>query len=270
MRAAVMEAIRKPLTVQEVPDPQLPPDGAIIRAEAEGVCRSDWHAWSGDWGWIGLTPPLPLVMGHEFCGVIEEIGKDVRSFKRGDRVLVPFSQGEGTCEYCRSGNSHVCARPQLPGFSYWGGYGRLVGAPKADVNLVPMPDEVGFLEGAALGCRFMTSYHGVVDRAQVKAGRMGRGSWMRRDWAVRDSHRFGGRRQRNRGRPDDRKLELAQEGRRAARRQRQEDGRVKAILDITHGGAHVAVDALGIATTCRNAIMSLRKQGRALQIGLTT
>src|SRR5262249_57432535 len=73
-------------------------------------------------------------------------------------------------EYCRSGNSHVCVRPQLPGFSYWGGYGRLVGVPLAEVNLVPMPDEVGFLEGAALGCRFMTSYHGVVDRAQVKPG----------------------------------------------------------------------------------------------------
>jgi D-arabinose 1-dehydrogenase-like Zn-dependent alcohol dehydrogenase len=270
MRAAVMEAVRQPLTVREVPDPQLPPDGAIIRTEAEGVCRSDWHAWSGDWGWIGLTPALPLVMGHEFCGVIEEVGKDVRTFKRGDRVLVPFSQGEGTCEYCRSGNSHVCSRPQLPGFSYWGGYGRLVGAPKADVNLVPMPDEVGFLEGAALGCRFMTSYHGVVDRAQVKAG----------EWVA--VHGCGGI-----GLSaihiasavgasviavdlDDRKLELAQKVGAAHVINGKKTDAVKAIWDITHGGAHVGVDALGIATTCRNAILSLRKQGRSLQIGLTS
>ncbi|HEY2107925.1 MAG TPA: alcohol dehydrogenase catalytic domain-containing protein, partial [Candidatus Binataceae bacterium] len=130
MRAAVMEAIRQPLVVREVPDPQLPANGAILRAEAEGVCRSDWHAWSGDWSWIGLTPALPLVMGHEFCGVVEEVGKEVRNIKRGDRVLVPFSQGEGSCEYCRTGNSNVCLRPQLPGFSYWGGYGRLVGVPQ--------------------------------------------------------------------------------------------------------------------------------------------
>ena len=109
MRAAVMEAIRKPLVVKDMPDPQLPADGAILRAEAEGVCRSDWHAWSGDWSWIGLTPALPLVMGHEFCGVVEEVGKETRNFKRGDRVLVPFSQGEGACEYCRTGNSNVCS-----------------------------------------------------------------------------------------------------------------------------------------------------------------
>ncbi len=270
MRAAVMEAIRQPLVVREVPDPQLPSNGAILRAEAEGVCRSDWHAWSGDWSWIGLTPALPLVMGHEFCGVVEEVGKDVRNFKRGDRVLVPFSQGEGSCEYCRTGNSHVCIRPQLPGFSYWGGYGRLVAVPQADVNLVPMPDEVGFLEGAALGCRFMTSYHGVVDRAQVKPG----------EWVA--VHGCGGI-----GLSaihiasaigatviavdlDDRKLELAKKVGAAHVINGKSTDAVKAITELTRGGAHVAVDALGIAATCRNAIMSLRKQGRSLQIGLTS
>ncbi len=270
MRAAVMEAIRQPLVVRDVPDPQLPANGAILRAEAEGVCRSDWHAWSGDWSWIGLTPALPLVMGHEFCGVIEEVGKDVRNFRRGDRVLVPFSQGEGSCEYCRTGNSHVCIRPQLPGFSYWGGYGRLVAVPQADVNLVPMPDEVGFLEGAALGCRFMTSYHGIVDRAQVKPG----------EWVA--VHGCGGI-----GLSaihiasaigatviavdlDDRKLELAKKVGAAHVVNGRNTDAVKAILELTRGGAHVAVDALGIAATCRNAIMSLRKQGRSLQIGLTS
>jgi D-arabinose 1-dehydrogenase-like Zn-dependent alcohol dehydrogenase len=139
MRAAVMEAVRKPLVVKEMPDPQCPPNGVILRAEAEGICRSDWHAWSGDWAWIGLAPPMPLVMGHEFCGVIEEVGKDVHNFKKGERVLVPFSQGDGICEYCRNGQSHVCANPTIPGFSYWGGYGRYVGIPNADLNLVPMP-----------------------------------------------------------------------------------------------------------------------------------
>jgi D-arabinose 1-dehydrogenase-like Zn-dependent alcohol dehydrogenase len=270
MRAAVMEAIRQPLVVRDVPDPQLPANGAILRAEAEGVCRSDWHAWSGDWTWIGLTPALPLVMGHEFCGVIEEVGKDVRNFRPGDRVLVPFSQGEGSCEYCRTGNSHVCIRPQLPGFSYWGGYGRLVAVPQADVNLVPMPDEVGFLEGAALGCRFMTSYHGIVDRAQVKPG----------EWVA--VHGCGGI-----GLSaihiasaigatviavdlDDRKLELAKKVGAAHVLNGRNTDAVKAILELTRGGAHVAVDALGIAATCRNAIMSLRKQGRSLQIGLTS
>jgi D-arabinose 1-dehydrogenase-like Zn-dependent alcohol dehydrogenase len=271
MRAAVMEAVRKPLVVKEVPDPSCPANGVILRAEAEGVCRSDWHAWSGDWSWIGLVPAMPLVMGHEFCGVVEEVGKECHNFKKGDRVLVPFSQGDGICEYCRSGQSHVCANPTLPGFSYWGGYGRYVGIPNADSNLVPMPDDVGFAEGASMGCRFMTSYHGVVDRAQVRPG----------EWVA--VHGCGGI-----GLSaihiaaavganvvavdlDDRKLELAKKvGAQSTVNAKRSEDVPMSIFDITKGGAHVSVDALGIATTCRNSILSLRKQGRSLQIGLTT
>src|SRR3984893_18757225 len=271
MKAAVFESTKKPLVVKTVPDPECAPKGAIIRVEANGICRSDWHAWSGAWSWMGLSAQPGAILGHEFCGVVEEVGKDVRNFKRGDRVLVPFSQGEGSCEYCRTGNSHVCLRPQLPGFSYWGGYGRLVGVPQADVNLVPMPDEVGFLEGAAMGCRFMTSYHGIVDRAQVKPG----------EWVA--VHGCGGI-----GLSavhiasaiganvvavdlDERKLELAKKmGAQFTVNAKKAEDVAMAVFDITHGGAHVSVDALGIATTCRNSILSLRKQGRALQIGLTT
>jgi D-arabinose 1-dehydrogenase-like Zn-dependent alcohol dehydrogenase len=266
-----MEAVRKPLVVKEMPDPKCPPNGVILRAEAEGVCRSDWHAWSGDWAWVGLTPSMPLVMGHEFCGVIEETGKDVKNFKKGDRVLVPFSQGDGTCEYCRNGSSNVCANAQLPGFSYWGGYGRYVGIPNADMNLVAMPDDVGFLEGASMGCRFMTSYHGIVDRAKVAPG----------EWVA--VHGCGGI-----GLSaihiaaaiganviavdlDDRKLELAKKvgAHHVVNAKRNEDP-AAAVFDISKGGAHVSVDALGVKATCRNSIMSLRKQGRSLQIGLTT
>lgn len=270
MRAAVMEAVRKPLVVKDVADPSCPSNGVIIRSEAEGVCRSDWHAWSGDWAWIGLVPPMPLVMGHEFCGVIEEVGKEVKGFKKGQRVLVPFSQGDGICEYCRSGHSNVCANAAIPGFSYWGGYGRFVGVPNADQNLVEMPDDVGYLEGASMGCRFMTSYHGIVDRAQVRPG----------EWVA--VHGCGGI-----GLSaihvaaaiganviavdlDDRKLELAKKvGAQHVVNGKNTDA-VMAIFDLSHGGAHVSVDALGIKTTCRNSILSLRKQGRSLQIGLTT
>lgn len=270
MKAAVMEAIRKPLVVRDFPDPACPPNGVIIKTAAEGVCRSDWHAWSGDWGWVGLTPALPLVMGHEFCGVIEEVGKDTRNFKKGDRVLVPFSQGDGTCEYCRNGSSNICANPMLPGFSYGGGYGSYVGVPNADLNLVAMPENVGFLEGASLGCRFMTSYHGIVDRAQVRPG-----EWVAVHGcggiglsAVQIAAAIGA--QVIAVDLDGRKLELAKSVGASHTVNAKAGDPAMAIMEITGGGAHVAVDALGISTTCRNAIMSLRKQGRALQIGLTT
>src|SRR5579885_3067987 len=271
MKAAVMEAIRKPLVVRDMPDPQCPPNGAIIKTAAEGICRSDWHLWSGDWTWVGLTPSMPMIMGHEFCGVVEEVGKEVKDFKKGDRVLVPFSQGDGTCELCRTGNSNICNTPMIPGVTYHGGYGSYVGMPFADLNLVHMPDGVGFLEGASMGCRFMTSYHGVVDRAKVRPG----------DWVA--VHGCGGI-----GLAavqiaaaiganvvavdlDDRKLELAKKvGAQYTINAKRSEDVPMSVFDITKGGAHVSVDALGIATTCRNSILSLRKQGRSLQIGLTT
>ena len=98
MRAAVMEGVREPLVVRDMPDPECAPHGAIVRVEANGVCRSDWHGWVGDWGWFGVEFEFPHVLGHEFCGVVEEVGAEVKRFKAGDRVIVPFSQGEGSCE----------------------------------------------------------------------------------------------------------------------------------------------------------------------------
>ncbi|HTY54661.1 MAG TPA: zinc-dependent alcohol dehydrogenase family protein [Candidatus Binataceae bacterium] len=272
MRAAVLEALQQPLVVKEVPDPACPPNGAVVRTEAEGVCRSDWHIWMGDWFWVGLAPQPPFVMGHEFCGVIEEVGKEVRNFRRGDRVVVPFSQCDGACacEFCRTGHSNICNTPQIPGITYPGGYGRLVGVPGADLNLVNLSEKIDFVDAASMGCRFMTSFHGLVDQAQLKPG----------EWVA--VHGCGGI-----GLSainiaaavganviavdlDDRKLELAKKmGANHVVNAKKNDP-IGAIFELSGGGAHVAVDALGAAITCRNSMMSLRKRGRQLQIGLTT
>jgi alcohol dehydrogenase len=270
MKAAVFEATKKPLVVKNVPDPQCPPNGAIIRVEANGVCRSDWHAWSGDWSWMGLSAQPGAILGHEFCGVVEEPGPEIRNFKKGDRVVVPFSQGDGTCEYCRNGQSNVCLTPLLPGFSYPGGFGRYVGVPFADLNLVKLPDSIDFVSAASMGCRFMTSFHGIVDRAQVKPGEWvavygcgGIGLAAINIAAAMGANVIGVD-------LDSAKLELAKGMGAAHVINAKKDDPVNAVVNLTGGGAHVAVDALGIATTCRNAMMSLRKQGRHLQIGLTT
>jgi D-arabinose 1-dehydrogenase-like Zn-dependent alcohol dehydrogenase len=102
--------------------------------------------------------------------VVEEVGKDVARVKKGDRVLVPFSQGDGSREWCRSGHHNICDTPLVPGFAYWGGMGRYVAVPFADANLVPLPESAPFVDAASMGCRYMTSFHGVVDQAQVRAG----------------------------------------------------------------------------------------------------
>lgn len=66
MKAAAMEDYRMPLVMRDLPDPPLPDNGARLTVKANGICRSDWHTWVGDWGWMG-APPLefPFVLGHD-------------------------------------------------------------------------------------------------------------------------------------------------------------------------------------------------------------
>jgi propanol-preferring alcohol dehydrogenase len=68
MKAAVLEKTRKPLALMEIEEPKAVPGSVVLKVEAEGICRTDWHVWNGDWGWVGMSPELPLVMGHEFGG----------------------------------------------------------------------------------------------------------------------------------------------------------------------------------------------------------
>ena len=104
MKAAVFQGTKKPLVVQDVPDPECAPNGALIRVEANGVCRSDWHAWSGDWHWMGLVAQPGQVLGHELCGVVEEVGKDVKIFQ----------EGRSRRRSIQPGRRHLRLLPQRP------------------------------------------------------------------------------------------------------------------------------------------------------------
>ncbi|WP_017727927.1 zinc-dependent alcohol dehydrogenase family protein [Halalkalibacterium ligniniphilum] len=269
MRAAQIIKHKEPLRIGDVADPTPGPNDVIVRIEACGVCRSDWHAWMGDWEWVGLSPELPIIPGHEFGGVIEEVGREVKNFVRGDRVTAPFHEGCAHCSNCLSGHSNRCDHLNIFGFSYDGAYAEYVRVPNGDFNLIKLPDEVDTLTAAAIGCRYMTGYHGVI-RSQIQPGK----------WIV--VHGAGGV-----GLSaiqvanavgalviavdvDDAKLEKAkQEGAVATINARKEKV-VEAVKEITQGGAHASIEALGIRETILNSVQSLRKGGRHVQIGLTT
>ena len=266
MKALVLEEIGQPMKVHnDWPEPKCPADGAIVRVEGSGICRSDWHLWQGDWGWIGFKPRLPAVLGHEFAGVIEEVGKDVKTLKPGARVVVPLAQGCGVCDDCRVGYPNHCSRSG--GMTGYARYGVLN---HADFNYAPLPEEIDFVEASSMGCRYVTAYHGIMDQGKVKAdenvviygcGGVGLS-------AVQISAALGARV--IAVDLDDRKLELAKQvGANDVINGKKTDP-VKAVRELTHGGADVSVDALGIEATCRNAVSSLRKRGRHIQIGLTT
>jgi D-arabinose 1-dehydrogenase-like Zn-dependent alcohol dehydrogenase len=265
MKAMVMEEIGKPMVVKtDWPEPQCPADGAIVRVEGSGICRSDWHLWQGDWGWIGFKPRMPAILGHEFAGVVEEVGKDVKSVKKGERVVVPLAQGCGVCLDCRTGHSNQCMSEGM------GGYARYAVLHHADFNHAPLPDEIDFVEASSMGCRYVTAFHGIMDQGQVKAdesvvvygcGGVGLS-------AIQIATAMGARV--IAVDLDDRKLELAKEAGASDVINGSKTDPVKEVAQLTKGGADVSVDALGIAATCRNAIFSLRKRGRHVQIGLTT
>jgi alcohol dehydrogenase len=262
MRAAVMHAFAEPLRVEQVPDPAPARDGAVIEVRATGVCRSDWH------GWMGHDPAisLPHVPGHELAGVVAAVGSEVRGFEPGERVTAPFCCGCGRCEPCRHGHTQICDVDHQPGFTAWGSFARYVAIPVADLNLVRLPEGLGFVEAASLGCRFMTAFAAVEVH-----GRVGQGDWV----AV---HGCGGAGlsavmiAAARGAAviavdiDPDTLALARSV--GAAHAIESRDPVKDIVELTGGGAHVSLDALGSAATCTNSIRCLRKRGRHVQVGL--
>ena len=268
MRAALITQYNQPLEVQELPDPTPGVGDAIIQTEACGICRSDWHLWQHHWTWLGIEATLPRVPGHEFGGKIVEVGRDVKSFRVGDRVTVPFHLGCGHCRHCQSGLSNLCLAYGVIGFHHDGGYGNLVRVPSADSTLVRLPEGVDSFTAAALGCRFMTSYHGIVDQAAVRPG-----EWI----AIFGIGGVGlsavqigvavGARVIAVGRSEEKLAKARQEG---AEVTIKADADAPAhILEITGGGAAVTVDALGSVKTTLPALQSLGKYGRHVQLGLT-
>jgi alcohol dehydrogenase len=266
MRAVVMNAFREPMVLQELPDPACPRDGVILETAACGICRSDWHSWIGHWP---DDLPFPAVLGHEFAGVVAEVGPEVQRVKPGDRVVVPFCGGCGHCEWCLSGNHQVCDEPFQPGFATWGGFGQLVPVEHADINCIALPEDVDFLAAAAMGCRFMTAFHGLVGSAGLEAGEWVavHGSGGVGLSAVMIATALGA--QVIAVDIDPAKLDFAKRLGATHGVNASNCDPAEAIRDLTGGGAQVSIDALGLAATCRNSVRSLRKRGRHIQIGIT-
>ncbi len=267
MKAAIFETFGQPPVIQELPDPEPPVHGAVIRVRATGICRSDWHAWRGH----DPDVRLPHVPGHEFSGTIESVGDHIQFWQPGDRVTLPFVCGCGRCPQCQSGHHQVCVNQFQPGFTLWGSFAELVAVHYADVNLVRLPEVIDDVTAASLGCRFATAF-----RAVATQGRTGPGEWVAIFGcggvglsAIMMAEALGARTVGIDIRKE--RLNRARSvGARAVIDAAHVDNVVQAVRDITNGGAHLSIDALGSPETCFNAISSLRKRGRHVQVGLLT
>lgn len=267
MKAVYFKKFQGPVEIREVSNPQVSPGSVIVKVEATGICRSDWH------GWIGHDPDivLPHVPGHELAGYISEVGSEIQNFKVGDRVTVPFVSGCGCCPECNSGNHQVCDNQFQPGFTAWGSFAEFVEIKYADINLVHLPEEIDFVTAASLGCRFITSFRAVVDQGKVSAGQwiavhgcggVGLSAIMIASAAGANVIAVD---------IDDKKLQFAKKvGANVLINARKVESIPEEIKKVTVRGAHLSIDALGSQETCFNSVSCLRKKGKHIQVGLMT
>ena len=263
MRAVVVDAPGSRPEVRDVPAPSALAGGVVVRVVATGMCRSDWHGWAGH-----EEISFPHVPGHELAGEVVEVGTGVTRWKAGDRVTVPFVCGCGRCAWCLTGDAQVCPDQEQPGFTHWGSFAEYVALHAADTNLVAIPEQVDFATAASLGCRFATAYRALVGRARITEG-----EWVTVIGAggvglsvVMIARALGARVvavDRNRE-----ALAVATEL--GAEHTLVADGTdiPSAVGDLVEGGSDVAIDAVGSEQTCADAILSLRRRGRLVQVGL--
>jgi alcohol dehydrogenase len=265
MRAAIYDQFRQPPAIRDLPDPECPVDGVVVRVQACGVCRSDWHAWTGSDADIAV----PHVGGHEFAGVVEAVGPRVHRVRAGDRVTAPFILSCGACPSCRGGDATACGRQATIGFTRWGAFAEAVAVPMADFNVVALPDHLPATAAAGMGCRVTTAFRALADRARLAAGEwlavhgcggvglsavaLGAAMGARvlavdiDEAALTRARALGATRTLDAGQPTDVGL---------------------AVRELTGGGAQVSIDALGITATFQNSIRGLAKLGRHVQIGM--
>lgn len=262
MRAAVVRDFNADLSIETVPDPACPTDGVVLEVAACGVCRSDYH------GWTGGHPKVVngSILGHEYCGTVVEAGPQAK-YKRGDRVIAPFILGCGRCQACQSGVSNTCADQIVPGFGAPGAYAEFVAVPY-DHNLVYLPDTMSPALAAGLGCRVTTAWHALTDRAGVRAG----------EWVA--VHGTGGiglsvlLLAKMLGAQVvvvdivDEKLDHARAHGADATVNAAKVDAAQAIRDLTGGGAQVSVEALGIAATTNASVDCLAILGRHVHVGM--
>ena len=167
MRAVVLNGERD-VSVEEVPDAGVPaPDGLLLRVERTAICGSDLHLYHGP-----MTIP-GVHLGHEFVGTVEDVGPDVTTVAKGDRVLVSGVVGCGLCPPCRSGDVVACLNNGMQVFGtsleLAGGQAEAVAVPAADASVVKIPEDISTEQAVLLTDILPTGYLGAL-RADITPG----------------------------------------------------------------------------------------------------
>jgi len=162
MRAVRLVQVGKPLKEAEIAIPEVGPFEVLIRVAACGICHSDAHYRAG----VSAIDRLPVTLGHEVAGRIEEVGKEVTNVVPGDRVCVHYLVHCGSCEFCVRGLEQFCTRGQMIGKHCDGGYAEFIKVPAR--NVFVLPEEIPFEVGAVMMCSSATALH-ALNKARFKS-----------------------------------------------------------------------------------------------------
>jgi S-(hydroxymethyl)glutathione dehydrogenase / alcohol dehydrogenase len=282
MKAAVLYKANTPLEVVDL-EQQGPQAGeARVRVKAAGVCHSDWHIMNGDW-----TLPLPMVLGHEAAGIVEEVGAGVTTVKPGDHVIFSFRAHCGQCYFCSTGRTVLCDGHTSPRWAMLDGTCRLrrdgqdifqmarIGTFSERVvcpaeYVVPIRKEMPWPQAALVGCCVPTGVGAVTRCAEVKAGSsvlvIGCGGV---GLNVVQGARLAGALTIIACDLVDRKLEFAKEFGATHTINAKTENVVERVRQLTGGrGADYAFDAIGGEQTTLQIVEAIRNGGTAVIVGM--
>jgi len=263
MKAIRLTAAGAPLEEQNIPVPAIGPGDILVRVKAAGICHSDAHYRAG-------TSPVafvPITLGHEIAGTVEQVGEGVDSPQLGDRVCLHYLVSCGACPACAAGAEQFCQQGRMLGKHRDGGFAEFIAVPAR--NAVPLPAEIPFDQGAILMCSSATSFH-ALRKARLSAGEtvaiFGAGGLgmsavqLARAAGALDVYAVD---------INPAKLRIAESYGAIAINAAEHDP-VPAIRSATSGrGVDVALELIGLPQTMAQAVQSLAVFGRAVLVGIS-
>jgi D-arabinose 1-dehydrogenase-like Zn-dependent alcohol dehydrogenase len=263
LKAIQLVEIGQPLQMQEVDEPTVGALDVLVRVKAAGICHSDAHYRAG-------TSPvgfLPITLGHEVAGIVQDVGDNVTGVQADHRIAVHYMVTCGECTYCHLGSEQFCLEGQMVGKHRHGGYAEYIVVPARSV--VPLPEEISFEQGAVMMCSSATSFHALF-KSRLQAGEriavFGVGGLGMS--AVQLARAFGALDVYAVDINAD-KLALAEKLGAVPVNATACDPVIE-IRQLTGGrGVDVALELIGLPQTTRQAIQSLAVFGRAVLVGLT-
>ncbi len=165
MKAARFHGANQALRIDEIPMPSAGPDDVLVKVKAAGICGSDMHiVYEGS----VTTGFIPITLGHEASGIVAEVGQNVTEWRTGDKVIVDSLISCGSCFNCITGRPSICNRCKFLGIHLNGAFAEFMIAPSR--NLLKLPDNVPFDQGAAIADAIATPHHAIVKIGKLRMG----------------------------------------------------------------------------------------------------